>query len=156
MEETEQRKQVKQLYKQYDDFKIKKEMTEKEYLEKRKEIDKQYKRSISDLEMEYCLGKTLYGVGDIVQDHIGAVLITEVTNSVWHTLYDRDNKNISLVFKGIDVRKSDLEPKKNGGERDVFEYNIKKSVEEECARIIYKDKCVTIVASKVVFRACVL
>lgn len=101
-------------------------MTEKEYLEKRKEIDKQYKRSISDLEMEYCLGKTLYGVGDIVQDHIGAVLITEVTNSVWHTLYDRDNKNISLVFKGIDLRKSDLTPKKNGGKRDVFEYNIKK------------------------------
>ena len=74
-------------------------MTEKEYLEKRKEIDKQYKRSISDLEIEYCLGKTLYGVGDIVQDHIGAVLITEVTNSVWHTLYDRDNKNISLCSR---------------------------------------------------------
>lgn len=31
-----------------------------------------------------------------------------------------------MVFKGIDVRKSDFEPKKNGGERDVFEYNIKK------------------------------
>lgn len=101
-------------------------MTENEYLQRRKEIDEQHKKSINDLELEYCLGKTLYGVGDIVQDHVGAVLITEVTNSAWHPLYDRDNKNISLVFKGIDVRKSDFEPKKNGGERDVFESNIEK------------------------------
>lgn len=101
-------------------------MTENEYVQRRKEIDEQHKKSINDLELEYCLGKTLYGVGDIVQDHIGAVLITEVTNSVLHPLCDRDNKKISLVFKGIDVRKSDFGPKKNGGKRDVFESNIKK------------------------------
>lgn len=99
-------------------------MTENEYLQRRKEIYEQYRNSIDDLELEYCLGKTLYCVGDIVQDNVGAVLITEVTNSVWHSLCD--NKNLSLVFKGIDVRKSDFEPKKNGGERDVFEYNIEK------------------------------
>lgn len=77
------------------------------------------------MELEYCLGKTLYGVGDVVQDHGSAVLITEVTNSTWHPFYE-DNKHICLVFKGIEVRKSDFEPKKNGGKRVMFEYNIEK------------------------------
>ena len=48
--------------------------------------------------------------------------------------YFNKDKNISLVFKGIDVRKSDLEPKKNGCERDVFENKnkkvLKKNVQE--------------------------
>ena len=51
-------------------------MTKNEYLQRRKEIGKQHRKSINDLELEYCLGKTLYDVGDIVQDKIGAVLIT--------------------------------------------------------------------------------
>lgn len=37
-------------------------MTENEYLQRRKEIYEQHRKSINDLELEYCLGKTLYGV----------------------------------------------------------------------------------------------
>lgn len=100
-------------------------MTEKEYLEKRKEIDKQYKRSISDLEMEYCLNKTTYSVGDIVQDPCGVVLLTDIKKT-WHEPGDRTGARVNLMFEGIDLRKSDLTPKKNGGNRAVFEHNIKK------------------------------
>lgn len=100
-------------------------MTEKEYLEKRKEIDKQYKRPIRDLEMEYCLDKTTYSVGDIVQDHCGVVLLTDIKYT-WHELGDRTGARVNLMFEGIDLRKSDLTPKKNGGNRAVYEPNIKK------------------------------
>lgn len=100
-------------------------MTENEYLQRRKEIDKQHRTSISDLEFEYCLAKTPYSVGDIVEDHVGAVKITEIM-SVWHGLFNSDFTKLSLVFKGVDVKKSDFTPKKNGGERDVYESNIEK------------------------------
>lgn len=101
-------------------------MTENEYLQRRKEIYEQYKKSINDLEKSYCLNKTQYSVGDIVQDHIGAVRLIGVYDNVNHGLFDSENKDISLVFKGIDVKKSDFTPKKNGGEREVYESNIKK------------------------------
>lgn len=101
-------------------------MTENEYLEKRREINERHKNDIDMLELFYCLSKTPYKVGDIVQDHIGAVRITGVNDGVWHALYDRDFTRISLVFKGIDVKKSDFTPKKKSEERDVYETNIEK------------------------------
>lgn len=106
-------------------------MTEKEYLDKRHNINEQYKKDIDDLELNYCLSKTQYNVGDIVQDHIGAVRLVGIHNNAYHALYDRDFTKISLVFKGVDVKKSDFTPKKNGGERDVYETNIEKVLKKK-------------------------
>lgn len=96
-------------------------MTLDEYIKEKERLTNEYNKSIDDLKLKFCLENTAVKIGDKVEDHIGLV---EITKIIGVDSYKRISP--SLIFEGIELRKSDEMPKKNGGVRAVYESNIKK------------------------------
>lgn len=102
-------------------------MTKEEYINKKETLKREYEKECKKLTLDYCMSKTPYSVGDIVEDHIGVGRIDSI-GGIWNNYIG--SNNVSLWFCCTELRKSDLTPKKNNAVREVYEDNIKKIVKK--------------------------
>ena len=92
-------------------------MSIEEFKAKIKEIDEEAERKKRVLVKQYCLANSRFKVGDIVEDHIGKVLVENILT--WWSLSDP-----CPVYRGRTLKK-DGTPTKKVETRDVYQSNIK-------------------------------
>lgn len=95
-------------------------MTKEEYIEKRDALKAKYDKDWSDLAREYAVSNRVADIGDIVEDRSVRVLVQELR-------FHRGWGNSELpecVYFGIEVRKADNLPKKNGAKGAVYQKSI--------------------------------
>ena len=104
-------------------------MTKEEFNKRVKDIENIYKTSLNKLNKECALENKKYHVGDIVEDLCGVVKITGITDNLYINYGVRGVQLLpEVIYRGIDLRRTDLTPKKNGDERDVYEHNVKRVI----------------------------
>lgn len=97
-------------------------MTQEEYKKELEAIQKEYQDSLTELCKRYAFDNRKCDVGDIIEDHIGRILVQELRFSGVPYLLNRDYPRYD--YCGIELRKSDNQPKKSGELRAVYDCNF--------------------------------
>ena len=104
-------------------------MTKEEFNKRVKDIENIYKTSLNELNKECALENKKYHVGDIVEDLCGVVKITNISDRLYVDYVTRGLQSMpEVIYRGIDLRRTDLATKKNSEERDVYEHNVKRVI----------------------------
>lgn len=93
-------------------------MTLKKYFERMKKLENEFKIKKFDLIKECVEENNSYKVGDIITDHIGSIEIEKVSCAL-PSGYELP----CAKYYGIELKKN-LEPKKKGAKRQVWQKNI--------------------------------
>lgn len=94
-------------------------MTEDEYRSKVDDLKKEHEKALKELAFEFAVSNSTVNVGDIVEDHIGKVLVESIrvaTGTLRSSLP-------SCVYYGSELRKDGV-PKKNGNKRVAWQCNL--------------------------------
>jgi hypothetical protein len=94
-------------------------MTTEEYKNRLKEIAKEKEAKEIQLTKEYVNANNPYKVGDIVEDHIGKILVEQITIT-----YTFSSNLPCALYIGSELKK-DNSKKKNGSKRNVYQTNLK-------------------------------
>lgn len=94
-------------------------MTEKEWRERQNELQKQFDGDSKSLAREYAFANNPYSKGDVIEDHIGKIRITDIV------FYYRHSYPSYLIYRGDNLLKTGQVSKREPV-REVYQVNIKK------------------------------
>ena len=92
-------------------------MNHEVYLQKVKELEKEFKNKKVTLTKEFITSNNPYKIGDKVTDRIGSIIIEKIGYS-----WGYDNKPCA-IYSGLELRKDGI-PTKRGLRRTVWQSNI--------------------------------
>lgn len=103
-------------------------MTREQYFEERKELLNRQYREQYELAKRYALEHSPCGIGDIIEDHIGRILVEKI--EIEFSQYN-GSRTPTCRYYGIELRKADNLPKLNKSKRDVWQTNLVKIVSKK-------------------------
>lgn len=103
-------------------------MTREEYKKELEMLQNEYKAKLTELCKRYAFENRKCDVGDIIEDHIGRILVQELKFSGVPYQFEYYPH---YYYAGIELRKSDNQPKKNGAIRTISNYNIKRIISKK-------------------------
>jgi hypothetical protein len=92
-------------------------MTKQQYDEQMEQLKNEFNEKKKNVMRYYVAANNPYKIGDIVTDHIGTIKIEKITVGQAFSKYP------CAVYFGIELKKN-LEPKKSGNKRSVWQTNI--------------------------------
>ena len=91
-----------------------------EYKNRKSVIDHDYNKSLRALDREFAFSNSVVRVGDIVTDHIGSVIVSDIK------LSRGLGSNPACVYYGVELTKK-MQAKKSGAVRGVWQENLLES-----------------------------
>lgn len=103
-------------------------MTQEQYIKEKEELlKKQYEENYA-LARKYALEQSPCNIGDIIEDHIGRILVEEI--KIQFSEYTGSRLPFCIYY-GIELRKSDNLPKLSKSKRSVYQFNLERIVSKK-------------------------
>lgn len=103
-------------------------MTQEEYKKKKEEIREQQERLERELDIAFAKANNPYKIGDIIEDHIGVLLVEKI---IYNAPSSFSNRLPRCSYKGTELTKK-LEPKKRQDPyREAYQDNVKRKIGEQ-------------------------
>lgn len=96
-------------------------MTKEEYYKEIRIIKEEYEKKVRELDERFILSNSPCGIGDIIEDHIGRILVERIDVCKWM-------ETPECLYVGMELRKSDNKPKINAKKRPLYQGNLKKII----------------------------